>query len=60
MPTELWTEHEVSDAYRIPVGTLRYWRTKRAVLPYRKIGSLVRYVPEEVQAAIDAGRVDPA
>lgn len=60
MPTELWTEQEVSAAYRIPVGTLRYWRTKKAVLPYRKIGALVRYVPEEVAAAIEAGRVEPS
>jgi len=58
MTVELWTETEVSDKYRIPVGTLRYWRTKRAVLPFRKLGALVRYDPSEVQAAIDAARVD--
>ncbi len=56
---ELWTEKQVSERFNIPVGTLRYWRTKRAVLPYRKLGALVRYDPVEVQATIDAARVDP-
>lgn len=54
---ELWTEKEVSDRFRIPLGTLRYWRHKRAVLPYRKLGALVRYDPAEVRAAIDTARV---
>lgn len=58
MSKELWTEQEVSEAYSIPMGTLRYWRTKKVALPYRKIGALVRYDPTEVQAAIDAARVD--
>lgn len=60
MTDELWTEQEVSEKFRIPVGTLRYWRTKKAVLPYRKLGALVRYVPAEVRAAIDAAQVDVA
>ena len=58
MTAELWTETEVSEHFRISVGTLRYWRTKRAVLPFRKLGALVRYDPTEVQAAIDAAKVD--
>lgn len=57
MSGELWTELEVSEKYRIPLGTLRYWRHKKTVLPFRKLGSLVRYDPVEVQAAIDASRV---
>lgn len=57
MTIELWTEQEISERYRIPLGTLRYWRHKRAVLPFRKLGSLVRYDPAEVQSAIDAARV---
>jgi DNA-binding transcriptional MerR regulator len=57
MTGELWTEQQVSDKTGIPVGTLRYWRTKKAVLPYRKLGALVRYDPAEVQAAIDAAKV---
>lgn len=60
MSDELWTEQEVSDRYRIPVGTLRYWRTKKQVLPFRKLGALVRYVPSEVQAAVDAAKVEVA
>ena len=60
MIDELWTEQEVSDRFRIPLGTLRYWRTRRTVLPYRKLGALVRYVPSEVRAAIDAAKVDVA
>lgn len=57
---ELWTEQEVSDRYRIPVGTLRYWRTTKKVLPYRKLGALVRYVREEVEAVIEASKVQVA
>jgi len=57
---DLWTEQEVSENFRIPVGTLRYWRMKRAILPFRKLGALVRYDPREVQAAIDDAKVDIA
>lgn len=58
MTGELWTEQEVSEKFRIDINTLRYWRKQRAVLPFRKLGRMVRYVPEEVQAAIDAAKVD--
>lgn len=60
MNEELWTEHEVSDKLGIPLGTLRYWRMKKTVLPYRKLGALVRYVPDEVRRAIDSAKVEVA
>lgn len=60
MTDELWTEQEVSDRFRIPLGTLRYWRHKKTVLPFRKLGSLVRYEPDEVRDAIDASKVEVA
>lgn len=60
MPRELWTEKEVSEAYRIPMGTLRYWRSKKAVLPFFKLGALVRYDPIEVEEVVSSMRVDVA
>lgn len=53
------TEKEVSAHTRIPVETLRYWRRDGAVrvLPFHKIGRLVRYERREVDAAIEASRV---
>lgn len=53
------TETEVSAHTRIPVETLRYWRRDGAVrvLPFHKIGRLVRYERGEVDAAIEASRV---
>ncbi|MGX9346598.1 helix-turn-helix domain-containing protein [Microbacterium sp. KNMS] len=63
MPTEPWCdEHQVSDHTGIPVSTLRSWRRKGAerVLPFHKIGSLVRYRLSEVDQAIEARRVDVA
>ena len=58
MSGELWTEQEVSEKYGIEINTLRYWRKQRAVLPFRKLGRMVRYVPAEVEAAIEASKVD--
>ncbi len=53
------TEKEVSAHTRIPVETLRTWRRDGAVrvLPFHKIGRLVRYERAEVDAAIEASRV---
>jgi hypothetical protein len=55
------TEHDVSDYTKIPVDTLRDWRRKDAVkvLPFHRIGRLIRYERREVDEVIIAGRVSP-
>ena len=50
---QLVKEHEVSKACAISVATLRKWRLKRRGPRFLKIGSLVRYRPEDVAAWID-------
>ena len=37
------TELEVEARYKIPVRTLQTWRHQRRVLPFIKVGRLVRY-----------------
>ena len=59
-PLEWMTETEASKHTRIPVQTLRSWRRDGAVrvLPFHKIGRLVRYERHEVDEALAAGRVE--
>lgn len=54
------TEGDVAEYTRVSVHTLRDWRRKDAVkvLPFHELGRLVRYDRAEVDAAIDAGRVE--
>lgn len=56
------TEHEISEHTKVPVQTLRSWRRTDAVrvLPFHRLGRLIRYDLAEVDAAIAAGRVDPS
>lgn len=56
------TETEVSEHTRIPVETLRSWRRPDAVkvLPFHKLGRLVRYEQGEVDAALAASIVEVA
>ena len=49
----LLNEHEVAQACAISVATLRKWRMLRRGPRFLKIGSLVRYRPEDVAAWID-------
>ena len=55
------TEQEISEHTKIPVATLRSWRRADAVrvLPFHRLGRLIRYDLEEVDAAIAGNRVDP-
>ncbi|GLJ79013.1 helix-turn-helix domain-containing protein [Microbacterium imperiale] len=57
---EYMTELEVAEYLKVPVATLRDWRRKDAVkvLPFHKIGRLIRYERGEVDAAMRAGRVE--
>lgn len=57
---EYLTEDEVSEYLRIPVNTLRDWRRKDAVkvLPFHKIGRLIRYERTEIDVAMRAGLVE--
>jgi hypothetical protein len=54
------TEQQVSDHTGIPVQTLRSWRRDGAVrvLPFHKLGRLVRYELGEVDAALIAAVVE--
>lgn len=46
----LMTEHEVSKRLNVSVASLRRWRLLRRGPAFLKVGSLVRYQPEELEA----------
>jgi hypothetical protein len=46
----LMTENEVSKRLNISVASLRRWRLTKRGPVYVKVGSLVRYQPEELEA----------
>jgi excisionase family DNA binding protein len=46
----LLTEEDVARQLHISVASLRRWRLERRGPPFIKVGSLVRYRPEEVEA----------
>lgn len=50
----LLNEHDVAVKLGLSVGTIRRWRLIRCGPRYLKVGSAVRYKPEEVQGWIDA------
>lgn len=52
----LLNEHEVADSCSISVLTLRKWRSQKRGPQFVKIGALVRYRPEDVDAWIVAQR----
>jgi predicted DNA-binding transcriptional regulator AlpA len=49
----LQNEHDVAQTCAISVATLRKWRMLKRGPRFLKIGSLVRYRPEDVTAWID-------
>jgi predicted DNA-binding transcriptional regulator AlpA len=57
-PQRLLNEHEVADSCSINVLTLRKWRSQKRGPQFVKIGALVRYRPEAVDAWI-AGQNSP-
>ncbi len=52
----LFNEHEVAAQLALSVATIRRWRLLRQGPKWLKLGSAVRYRPEDVQAYLD-GRV---
>ena len=50
----LLNEHEVADSCSISVLTLRKWRSQKRGPQFVKLGVLVRYRPEDVDAWIAA------
>jgi predicted DNA-binding transcriptional regulator AlpA len=53
-PQRLLNEHQVADSCAISVLTLRKWRGEGRGPRYVKIGTLVRYRPEDVDAWIQS------
>lgn len=56
---DLLKEAEAAAILRRPPGTLRDWRHRGEGPPYVRIGRLVAYVRSDLDAYIDAHRVDP-
>jgi len=54
MPDSLLTEMEVSMHLHVSVACMRRWRLERRGPRFVKIGSLVRYKPQDVEAWINA------
>ncbi len=52
------TEKQVSAFSNIAVQTLRNWRQTRKGFPYIKVGRSVRYSVDDVEAFMEARRVE--
>jgi hypothetical protein len=50
----LLTERDISKQLRVSLGSLRRWRMVRQGPPFIKVGLLVRYKPEDVEAWLSA------
>jgi excisionase family DNA binding protein len=58
MQARLLTPDETAELLGIARGTLTMWRaTRRVILPYVKVGSHVRYKPEDVQKFVESRTV---
>jgi hypothetical protein len=51
-PTDLLTPQEVADIFRVEVGTLAKWRWQKIGPEFIKIGRMVRYRRESVDAIL--------
>ena len=49
----LLNEYDVSDIFRLSVATMRHWRLTGKGPKWLKLGSAVRYRPEDVQAYLE-------
>jgi len=56
---ELLTETQAAKRLGLSVKTLQSWRYRRLGPPYIRLGGAVRYVPADLDAWIEAGRVTP-
>ena len=54
---ELLTEQAVAKILTCEVKTLQAWRCRGGGLPFVRVGRLVRYKPDDVQAYIETRRV---
>lgn len=54
---ELLSEQAVAKQPNCEVKTLQAWRCRGGVLPFVRVGRLVRYKQEDVQAYIESRRV---
>jgi excisionase family DNA binding protein len=50
----LLNEEEVAKQLHVSLASVRRWRLERRGPPFIKVGSLVRYKPEEVEAWLGA------
>jgi hypothetical protein len=58
--TELLSNKQAAEFLGITPGTLSVWRCEnRYPIPYIPVGSKIRYRVEDLQAFLDARRVDP-
>ena len=53
--TDLLTPQEVADIFRVEVGTLAKWRWQKIGPEFIKIGRMVRYRRESVDAIANGG-----
>jgi hypothetical protein len=51
-PSDLLTPQEVADIFRVEVGTLAKWRWQKIGPEFIKIGRMVRYRRESVDAIL--------
>jgi hypothetical protein len=54
VPANLMTEDDVAERLNVSVGSLRRWRLLRKGPVFSKIGSLVRYRPEDIDSWLAA------
>lgn len=52
-PTRVLNEHEVAGILRLSVATMRHWRLVQKGPKWLKLGSAVRYRPQDIQAYLD-------
>ncbi|WP_426325722.1 helix-turn-helix domain-containing protein [Microbacterium sp. E-13] len=57
--TDLLTPQEVAEIFRVEVGTLAKWRWQKIGPDYIKIGRMVRYRREVIEAIVNGGSTTP-
>ena len=60
MPKKHLPPFEVAEQLGVPVATLVDWRYKKKGPRFIKVGRLVRYAQEDIDAYVDAQRVETA
>lgn len=57
-PNALVSEQAAAKLLGCSVHTLRSWRTKRTMLPWVRVGRLVRYAVTDIENFINSGKVE--